>query len=115
MRDTPIGRRKTPVGRRIPKWLYEAFTGRRRLLVWRNRLRRLHRDLLQLVEGQDWARELDMGQIEKLLDAAEALVLDGTPYAECDCPSHEKNCPTCNGRRWVTGKTYHRDLSPPGA
>ena len=108
----PITPRLTPTGKRVHKWLFSAFQGRHKLLDWRDRLRCVQQELRGVVEGQEWAREIDVGAINRLLDAAVAEVMDGLPYAECDCPASEKNCPKCKGRRWVTARTYHLNFNP---
>lgn len=90
-------------GRPPPDWLWEVFAGQRELQWWCQDLREL---LIQLrkMAHQPFCRSLDEERVVKLLNSAITLVDQATPFAQCDCPPQEKDCPRCQGTRWYSGR-----------
>lgn len=51
---------------------------------------------------EPWCRDIDVLEIQRLLETARVRLVQGMPFAKCDCPSAETDCPKCGGDRWVS-------------
>lgn len=55
-----------------------------------------------------WCRDIDVSAVQRLLETARVRLVQGMPFAHCDCPSRETDCPKCDGSRWVSVVACHR-------
>ena len=101
------------LGIQVPGRLADVFFGRRRMTDWCSRLMRL-RGELSAMSAEPFANHLPLNEMQKQLDAVRIEVLLAAPFALCDCRARERDCPLCNGNRWISGKQSLTE-SPPKA
>lgn len=87
-------------GRPVPAGLAEVFAGREELLRWCRGLRLLRQELRGW-RDRAWMAGMDVERIDRLLVSATTLVTAGMPFERCDCDPTERDCPKCQGRRWI--------------
>lgn len=93
------------MGIRVPGRLEEVFFGRREMTDWCGRLVHLRSELAAM-SRHPFARHLPLEEIQKQLDAVRVAVAFAAPFALCDCRARDRDCPRCNGDRWISGKEY---------
>jgi hypothetical protein len=90
-------------GRPTPDWLRDVFAGGRELRWWTQDLREMLIELRQMAL-EPFCRSLDEERVVKLLNSAITLVDMAQPFAQCDCPPQETDCPKCHGERWYSAR-----------
>lgn len=99
------------LGIRVPQRLSDVFFGRREMIDWCNRLKKMRAELAAMSRWR-FAKHLPLMEMQKQLDAIRIEVLYAAPFALCDCPAREHNCSKCNGDRWISGKQSLKVSSP---
>lgn len=90
------------MGRDVRPALAGIFHGRALLVEWCFRLDDLQNQIGTL-NSEPYGVDLDMPLIERMIQVLRAQVMIGAPMQECDCPAWERQCPRCEGKRWVSG------------
>ena len=99
------------LGKPAPVYLADVFEGRSYLYGLASDIENLSNALARHADGQ-YARHVNVGQVQELLHlAAESIRLDA-PLTACDCPAGELDCPKCEGTRWVSSRTYQTISRP---
>jgi len=97
----PIQRSCDGYNREVPRRLTEVFAGRQPLERLCERIDEIRTKLGSLSEGP-FCRDIDVSEVQRLLALARLNIVRGMPFAKCDCPTREMDCPKCGGGRWVS-------------
>ena len=84
----------------VPRHLQEVFHGRQWMMEWATRLLELKGELRQL-DGQAYARALDLDTVTAQLERVRQTVLQSAPFCRCGCLPNT-DCPICHNTRWVS-------------
>ena len=103
----PIQRSRDGSNREVPRRLASVFAGRQPLERLCGKVDEIRAELGWLRE-EEFCRDIDVTEVQRLLDAARVKIRQGMPFAKCDCPSRDLDCPKCGGERWVSGVACHR-------
>ncbi len=96
-----IQRSRDVYNRDVPRRLAGVFAGRQPLERLCGRIDEIRAELGSLGE-EEFCRDIDVTQVQRLLETARVKLLHGMPFARCDCPNRENDCPKCGGGRWVS-------------
>ena len=99
------------MGIRVPRRLEAVFFGRRTMADWCSRLTALRNELAAM-SRHPFAKNLPLVEMQKQLDAVRVEVLSASPFGLCDCRARVRDCPKCNGARWISGKQSLTESSP---
>lgn len=97
----PIQRSRDGHNREVPRRLAEVFAGRQPLERLCGRIDEIRAELGSLRE-EPFCRDIDVSSVQRLLETARVKLVQGMPFAKCDCPNRELDCPKCGGDRWVS-------------
>ncbi len=97
----PIQRSRDGNNREVPRRLTEVFAGRQPLERLCGKIDEIRSALGDLRE-EPFCRDIDVSQVQRLLETARVKILHGMPFAKCDCPNGELDCPKCGGTRWIS-------------
>jgi hypothetical protein len=95
------------LGQLVPPRLHSVFSTRHEVYNLAAEIEALKSSLV-LLRDLPGMEQLPTREICRYLEAAKTELQLSAPMAVCDCPPTKTDCPNCGGRRWLSGKSYHR-------